>query len=69
MLNIMFNLLNHRRARVRTPALSPLPNMHPKSIDLSQTELFQRHDHFLSWDACVRLSYTRAKAIGKLYSA
>ncbi|KAF9650305.1 acyl-CoA dehydrogenase NM domain-like protein [Thelephora ganbajun] len=41
--------------------------MHLKSVDLSQTELFQRHDHFSSWDECVHLSYKRARSIGRLY--
>ena len=43
--------------------------MHPESIGLSQTELFQRRDHFSSWDDRVRLSYVRAKAVGKLYGS
>lgn len=41
--------------------------MHPSSVDLSQTELFQHHDRFSSWDDRIRLSYIRAKAVGKLY--
>lgn len=47
----------------------PFPNMHPKSVNLSQTELFQLHDHFSSWDDRIHLSYVRAKAIGELYGA
>jgi len=43
--------------------------MHPKSVDLLQTELFQRHDYFSSWDDRVRIANTRAKAVGKLYGA
>ena len=58
-----------RPGRARVPAPSSLPFMHPKRVNLSQTELFQRHDHFMSWDECVRLSYARAKAIGKLHVA
>jgi len=46
----------------------PPPTMHPNTIELSRTELFQHNDPFASWEDRIRLSYTRAKAVGKLYS-
>ena len=64
-LNLLKGLAESGRAQV----LFSSPTMHPKSVALSQTELFQRRDDFLPWDDRVRLSYVRAKAIGKLYGA
>lgn len=63
-----FNLINNPIWPEGQYQLSPPPIMHPKTIELAQTELFQRKDPFSSWDDRVRLSYIRAKAVGKAYS-